>query len=211
MSGEDHGLEGRTHDAARRHGLEHRRDLTAQQRAAASARIVERLLDLHELRSGGRLALYLALPEEVDLGSATAPLRVRGWHLHLPRVLPAGAGAARAPTTRKPAGLAFVEWQPAAQLAANRFGVAEVDGPEVPLAEMDAVIVPCVAVDRQGNRVGFGAGYYDRALAAAPEVPRIGVAFEVQVLDAIDARPWDEPMDVVVTEDAVWRRSRLEP
>ena len=70
------------------------------------------------------------------------------------------------------------------------------------------VVVPCVAVDPSGNRLGFGAGYYDRALAGPSPVIRLGVAFEVQVVDRIEPAPWDVPLDVVVTESRVIRPAR---
>jgi 5-formyltetrahydrofolate cyclo-ligase len=186
-------------DEARRVGLLARRALTARQRDDASERIVQGLLGLDELTEGNRLSLYLALEEEVSLDGAVSALRARRWRLHLPRLL-GGAAAA----------MELVEWVPGAELRANRFGIGEVvDAPPVAPDEMEAFIVPCVAVDPHGNRVGFGAGFYDRMLAAAPGVPRIGVAFEVQVLPRIAARAWDVPMDVLVTERAVRRRGEL--
>jgi 5-formyltetrahydrofolate cyclo-ligase len=186
-------------EEARRIGLLARRDLTPRQRHDASERIVQRLLGLDELTDGDRLALYLALEDEASLDRAVAALRVRRWRLHLPRLLDGAAAT-----------MELVEWLPGAELRANRFGIGEVvDAPPVAPDEMDAFIVPCVAVDPHGNRVGFGAGFYDRMLAAAPGVPRIGVAFEVQVLPRIAARTWDVPMDVLVTERTVRRRGEL--
>jgi 5-formyltetrahydrofolate cyclo-ligase len=193
-------------DEARNIGLLARRALTPRQRHDFSERIVQRLLGLDELAEGARLALYLALEEEVALDRAVAPLRARRWHLHLPRLL---GGRVDTPTTDAVA-MEIVEWVPGAELRANRFGIGEVvDGPAVAPDEMEAFVVPCVAVDAQGNRVGFGAGYYDRMLASAPGVPRIGVAFEVQVVPRLAAHAWDVPMDVLVTERAVRRRGEL--
>jgi 5-formyltetrahydrofolate cyclo-ligase len=186
-------------EEARRTGLLARRALTARQRHDASERIVQRLLDLDELTEGRRLALYLALEEEVSLEGAVATLRARRWRLHLPRLLGGEAAA-----------MELVEWVPGAELRANRFSIGEVvDAPPVAPDEMEAFIVPCVAIDPHGNRVGFGAGFYDRMLVAAPGVPRIGVAFEVQVLPRIAARAWDVPMDLLVTERAVRRRGEF--
>ena len=68
------------------------------------------------------------------------------------------------------------------------------------------VVVPCVAVDRSGNRLGFGAGYYDRALAAPGGRPvTVAAVFDVQLVEAVPARDWDVPMQVVVTQSSVIR------
>ena len=71
--------------------------------------------------------------------------------------------------------------------------------------------MPCVAVDPDGHRLGFGAGYYDRALAGAAATARIGVAFEVQVVDRLEPAPWDVPLDVVVTEARTIRPDAHDP
>jgi 5-formyltetrahydrofolate cyclo-ligase len=189
-----------TPSAAREAGLAARRSLGPDRRRTLSLAAGRRLVGLPELEDATLLAGYLALPFEVDLADAQESLRSDGRVLHLPKVDDDATG----PHMR------FVEWRPGAEIVANRFGVGEVEGPTVALSELSAVIVPCVAVAADGTRVGFGAGYYDRALAGAPEPVRIGVAFEVQVVDRIDRQAWDVPMDVVVTDSSVrrWKRSR---
>src|SRR5690606_18813616 len=89
-------------------------------------------------------------------------------------------------------------------LPAGRFGV-RAPSPQaraVPLAEIDLILVPGLAFDTEGNRLGRGAGFYDRFLAtregAAP--PACGVCFEAQLVDRIPTEPWDVPMNAVVTE-----------
>jgi 5-formyltetrahydrofolate cyclo-ligase len=194
-------------EEARRIGLLARRTLTPLQRRDASAQISQRLLGLEEVAAGARIALYLALDDEVDLDAAVAPLRSRRGRLHLPRLLAGSIADQARPAAADAVAMELVEWVPSAELRANRYGVGEVvGGLPVPPDTMDVFVVPCVAVDPHGNRVGFGAGYYDRTLASAPEVPRIGVAFEAQLVARIQTRPWDVPMDVLVTERAVRRR-----
>ncbi len=105
----------------------------------------------------------------------------------------------------------FVPWEPGSVLEPNRYGIGEPKGDAVAVADLDAVVLPCVAIDDLGNRVGFGAGYYDRALGGLrsgddPARPRlIGVAFDNQRCDAIAAQPWDVSVDVVVTDLVVLR------
>ena len=113
------------------------------------------------------------------------------------------------PDEAQVARMSFVEWRTGAPLSANRFGIGEVEGDPVDLCDLGVVVVPCVALDEEGNRVGFGAGYYDEALgdAGCPSGRpiRIGVAFGVQLLNGIQTRPWDQVMDVVVTDSGTHR------
>ena len=182
-------------------------------RAKRSAQVVELLHQLPELSrpagqdGTGNLATYRALHEELDLGEAVHEWRRRNWTLHLPRIAADGPS----PGART---MDFVVWDPHdpdAGLLPNRFGIDEPEGAPVPVTELDVVLVPCVAVDPTGTRVGFGAGYYDRALAPGVATTRrptlIGVAFATQQLASIARETWDVPLDVVVTDASVIRPS----
>jgi 5-formyltetrahydrofolate cyclo-ligase len=75
---------------------------------------------------------------------------------------------------------------------------------------IDVVVLPVVGFDRRGNRLGMGAGYYDRALRRRQDAARawrrpllVGVAFACQELPAIPASPWDVPLDLIVTERGI--------
>jgi 5-formyltetrahydrofolate cyclo-ligase len=70
----------------------------------------------------------------------------------------------------------------------------------VPDPAPDWILVPGLAFDRAGRRLGYGAGYYDRLLARLPGVPRIAVAFSIQVIDQIPVDDHDLPVDILVTE-----------
>lgn len=72
-------------------------------------------------------------------------------------------------------------------------------------AAIEAVILPGSVFDRQGGRLGYGGGYYDRFLAAAPAALRIGLAFELQVVKAVPLAPHDQRLDLLVTEKGVTR------
>lgn len=109
--------------------------------------------------------------------------------------------------------MTFREWRADDVLVPGAFGIEEPpdDGRGAVSADaLSVVVAPCVAVDRAGTRVGFGAGYYDRALAEPDRRPEVVVAaFDVQVLaDELPRRPWDVPADVVVTERRTWRPER---
>lgn len=166
-----------------------RRALDGADRRAAETAIVDRLLALDVLAHAGRVAWYLATDGEVDLSGAVDELRGRGVQLYLPVVGPQRS-------------MRFAPWHHDTPMRPNRYGIDEPSHDDAVVAGadvLDAVLVPCVAVDERGHRVGFGAGYYDRALEGTDAL-RIGAVFELQVQDQLTPAPWDVPLDVVVTE-----------
>jgi 5-formyltetrahydrofolate cyclo-ligase len=188
-------------DAVRQAARSARRALTRPERAVSQARIADRLLGLPELQRPGRLALYLPTDGEVDLRALMAPLVRRGWELHLPVV-----GAERS--------MGFRAYRPDGTLVPNRYGIpepVEAGDPDRTIADLDVVVVPCVAVDRSGRRLGFGAGYYDRALGRRGRdrtCVAVAVAFGCQLAAEVPERPWDVRMDLVVTESELIRPVR---
>lgn len=179
------------HAELRTHGRAVRAALSASRRAAASERIVERLLTLPELTAAARVALYHPTGDEVDVLALGDALRARGVATLLPRV--------------EDDALAMVEVTDATPLRDGYLGLREPEGPAVDVATLQAVIVPGVAFDPGGGRLGYGGGYYDRLLTRCPAATRIGVAFAGQVVDEIPRSPHDQPVDVLVTERGVWR------
>ena len=89
----------------------------------------------------------------------------------------------------------------------NHYGIAEpiASGTPIPLNSCDIILVPLVAFDRQGNRIGMGAGFYDRALSfkqTAESVTRpilLGLAHDFQEVNKISAQNWDIPLDAILT------------
>jgi 5-formyltetrahydrofolate cyclo-ligase len=141
------------------------------------------------------------MPGEVDLRPCLDAALRRGALVYVPRIL-----------SRRNRRMVFSPWKPAARARRNVFGIAEplsVAGAR-PVVGIDVVILPVVGFDRRGNRLGMGAGYYDRALSRRRDVMRhwrrprlVGVAFACQELPAIPVSPWDVPLDLVVTERGV--------
>lgn len=86
----------------------------------------------------------------------------------------------------------------------GRYGVTEPDDscPAIEPGRMAGVLVPGLAFDREGGRLGRGRGFYDRTLAGFDGLV-VGVAFSVQLVERIPTDPWDEPMDAIVTEESV--------
>ncbi len=182
----------------RREIREQRRRLDPGWVRQASERIQRRLLALPEWVAARRVCCYLATPAEVQTGSLLAVCRQMNK--------PVWAPAWREETGR----YECVRLNPDAPLAAGRYGILEParEKQDAGGADLDLAIVPGLAFDRRGGRLGHGRGYYDRLLAAPPlaQALKIGLAFAFQLRAAVPTGASDAPMDIVVTEDAVFRR-----
>ncbi|WP_331312884.1 5-formyltetrahydrofolate cyclo-ligase [Methylobacterium mesophilicum] len=109
-----------------------------------------------------------------------------------------------------PDGLLFREWRAGDALVAGRFGLSEPD-PSLPPVEPDALIVPLAAFDRTGQRIGYGRGYYDGAIARLSRtspVLTVGIGFAAQEVERVPAEPHDRPLQYVITEAGVIRCDR---
>lgn len=169
--------------------------LTPVTRAAASHQIADRanaLLDV-KLPQGSVIALYAAKGTEVETLEIDGHAGTHGMRVGYPRIV---AGDRR---------LAFHEVARGALVAA-RFGLREprLDAPVLPLDQITAFVIPGIAFDRAGGRIGWGRGYYDATLESAPAALRIGLAFEGQLVDHIAREPHDIPVHYIVTEVATY-------
>lgn len=94
----------------------------------------------------------------------------------------------------------FLRWTPGDPLIEGPFGLHQPMA-DAPPATPDIVLVPLLAFDGRGNRLGQGAGHYDRALAQLPEALRIGIAWSVQQVHDLPVDRWDVPLHGIVTEN----------
>jgi 5-formyltetrahydrofolate cyclo-ligase len=178
----------------RRKARVQRVELPAEQRAAWSAAVGERLLELDEWREARVIGLYAPLRCEVDILPLAEEALARGKQVAFPRANPPSAT------------LSFCRVQSLGELSPGAYGIPEppdVAARRVTLEEMDLLLVPGLAFDFEGQRLGFGGGYYDRLLSErgrGGEPYAIGVAFECQVLSALPVAPHDRPVDALVTE-----------
>jgi len=135
---------------------------------------------------------YFPLPGELDPLPLLTALHGRGLRLALPVVRPGPD-------------LIFREWRPGAPLKRGKFGLQE--PPDAyPELVPDIVLVPLLAFDRAGNRIGYGAGYYDaalRKLRRRGKVTAIGIGFDEQEFPEVPCEPQDEPMDLILTPSRV--------
>jgi 5-formyltetrahydrofolate cyclo-ligase len=112
------------------------------------------------------------------------------------------------PLLDEPGRLRFAAWQPGAPLRHNRYGIPEPDVTQGDLAasELDVVLLPLLGFDRKGNRLGMGAGYYDRSFAFLGNAPRpsrpvlVGIGYHFQELAEITAQAWDIRLDFIATD-----------
>lgn len=172
-----------------------RADLAPRERVQAAAAIVAALEQIPEFLVDPRIAGYWAVGGEVPLNIVQMRLVARDQRYFLPRLDADGS-------------LEFAAWQAGAALAPNRFGIPEPAADAAPCAarELDVVLVPLLGFDRKGNRLGMGAGYYDRTFAwlrdqARPAQPLlVGIGYHFQEVSELAAQPWDVPLDYIATE-----------
>ncbi len=170
-----------------------RKALPAGACAERSARIVERLVALESLASARAVGVFWPIEDrhEVDLRSLDARLRARGVRVAYPGIEP----DALAMTFR------FVEHPDAMEPRGFGFREPSTGEPEALAGELDAIVVPALAVDPRGHRIGYGAGYYDGTLPRfAPPATAIAVAFDFQLIAEAPDSPRDVPVAWIVTD-----------
>ncbi len=180
-----------------RTGREKLRRMLRDQRAALaeplvramSADVCAAVAALPAFARATRVALYASVRGEIDPTELRAPLHARAADVVYPRVM-----------STDPPLLAFCRVDRDEPLAAGRFGIPEpAAATAVDAATIDLILVPGVAFARDGHRLGFGHGYYDHALAAAPRALRVGLCHDFQLVDRLPPRAGDEPVDVILT------------
>lgn len=168
--------------------LAERKSLQADFCAAASARIQQRFLNSDLFQSAGSLALYSAIHNEVLTDGVFRQALDVGKTLVYPRI--------------KNDELEFVQVGCAADLIPGAFGVLEPRGDNlVRVDRLDLIVVPGVVFDHAGHRLGYGRGFYDRALAACREgCAKVGFAYDLQLVAALPVASHDKALTVLMTE-----------
>jgi len=171
--------------------------LTREERDRASAAIATRLWSVPEVAEAETLLLFSGRADEVETDPIAIEAIRRGITIAYPLIRPASGT------------LTLHRVESPEALVAGSHRIREPDpaqAPPVAPASVDAVLVPGLAWDRTGGRLGRGAGYFDR-LFADPEWRgfRCGLFFAWQELPAVPRDPWDAPLHAVVTDLGVWR------
>lgn len=171
-----------------------RQSLSPDERRGAGAAIAQVVFALPEFERAARVAAYVALEDEVPTAAILDAVLARGHSLLLPRIVENALEFARVAdlTTLRP----------------GQWGVLEAPDScaASTLAPDDLVLVPGVAFDRSGRRLGRGGGHYDRVFAALETPPfRVGLAFSFQLVEVVPAGRGDRSVDGVATESGFLR------
>lgn len=145
---------------------------------------------LQKLPQEASVFCYLSLPDEPDTTPITDYCLQNGHLLCIPRCLDNGGMQACRFTDKK-------------ELTKNRFGIWEPSESAEVIQNPDVIIVPALAFDRQGFRLGRGGGYYDRYLAGRSALT-IGLCHQAAFVDLLPRDPWDIPVALVVSEQGIW-------
>ena len=178
--------------ALRQSALARREALAPDMRTAAAQTLAARGLPV-AVPAGAIVSGYSPMKSELNPVPLMRKLADAGAQLALPVVQGRG----------KP--LTLRHWQFGAPLVSGVWGIRE-PGPNAPEAFPQIMLVPLAAFDRRGHRIGYGAGYYDMTIArirAMQPVTAIGIAFAAQEIAAVPDTPFDQRLDLVLTEREV--------
>ena len=180
--------------------------LTAHMREQAAASAIEIVLRHPRFQRAQRIAGYIGSKGELDPTPLLEQAAAMNKRCYLPVLHPFRHGR-----------LWFYRWNPEDRMTLNRFGIPEPDvraGGLIAARDLDLVIVPLLGFDNACHRIGMGGGYYDRSFAFTRRLRHIsapfmlGFAHEAQRVDELPQRPWDVPMDAVVTQRKLYCRPR---
>ena len=191
-----------TRNSLRRALRERRAALTAPEQRRAAQQLAAQVAGARLYRVSRRIALYLPNNGEID----PQPLMNRMHAAHKTCYLPI---LSRLKHDR----LWFAPYTPDTPLDLNRFGIPEPTVPArqwVRAQELDLILMPLVAFDAHGNRLGMGGGFYDKSLAflrtrrlwRKPHL--VGLAHDFQRVERLETFPWDVPLQAVVTDQGVY-------
>ena len=146
-------------------------------------------------RTAHCVALYMSMPGEVETGPLLETAFRQGKSVYLPRVFGKGK-------------MIFYPAGPATRLTRSAFGILEPPESEEGMTcisphRPDIILVPGLAFDRLGYRLGYGGGYYDRFLAPGGHARRIGLSFAENLVPELPHETWDERMSLLCTEDGL--------
>ncbi|MCU0946313.1 MAG: 5-formyltetrahydrofolate cyclo-ligase [Rubritepida sp.] len=158
---------------------------------ALGAALAEVILREAPPPAGALVAGFASMGREIDTGPLLAALHARGHRLALPVTPPRGEP------------LRFRTWAPGEAMAPGPMGTREPASGD--FVTPDWLIVPLLAFDRTGARLGYGGGYYDRTLAALPGAMAIGVAYAAQEVPEVPVGPQDVRLALIATERGLIR------
>lgn len=167
---------------------ERRMNLSMEYIQTASDKIFEKLLENEDFKNAKVIMSYMDFKNEVKTDKINEYIKKVGKTLVLPKVI----------TKEK-----MIAIEDKNKYIVSPFGNSEPDGEEY-IGEIDVIITPGVAFDRDKNRVGFGRGYYDRFFVKYPNAKKIAIAFEEQMInEGIETDKYDKKVDILITENNI--------
>ncbi|MCW7547650.1 5-formyltetrahydrofolate cyclo-ligase [Photorhabdus sp. APURE] len=176
-----------------------RRELTSEQQSLFAKQAAERAINHPKIRQANKIALFLSFDGELDTRPLINQLWQQNKQIYLPVLHPFSYHH-----------LLFLNYQPDTPLIRNRFNIEEppLDVEQVlPLPELDIMMIPLVAFDRTGQRLGMGGGFYDRTLSQWQQKNfyPIGLAHNCQLVDTLPSAEWDIPLPEIITPEKIWQ------
>ncbi|HCU24657.1 MAG TPA: 5-formyltetrahydrofolate cyclo-ligase [Deltaproteobacteria bacterium] len=178
----------RLKEILRREAVRRRAALTAAERAQADAAIAGRFMALPQVTLLQELGVYWSTPEEASTREIVSRMREAGARILWPRWIPEASSLEFAAAHET-------------ELLAKRWGILEpsAEAPVIPLHRIDGLVIPGLAFDESGRRLGRGRGFYDRVLQNYRGL-RFALAYDIQVLPEVPAEAHDERVDWILTE-----------
>ena len=193
--------------ALRQQIREKRRSRSDTEREHAAFLLCERIASSKLFVQIKHIAFYLSSDGEMNLNLLIQHAWQQGKSCYLPVLAE--------PNTKK---LWFVPYTPETKLKNNRFGIPEpIHSHSTRLRKtlsLDLILMPLVAFDEQGNRIGMGGGFYDRTLAFLRQRHKwhkpnlLGIAYDFQKQEQIEIKPWDIPLQAVATEKSLYLNNK---
>lgn len=179
-------------ESTRKEILRLRLEMSCEDFHRKSVMVQSRFLELKEFKTAKRVALYVSFKNEVLTESICEEAITEGKEVFFPKI---SKGRKR---------LLFAMAEKKEDFSKGAYGVPEPGGLSMmgELSDIDLIVVPGVAFDLEGNRLGYGRGYYDTTLKTVCCLT-VGLAYEFQVLDSICSESHDVKMDKVITESRI--------
>lgn len=174
--------------------LKQRRYLSVSAQTEASKAIAKQIIELPSYRESKKIGLYMAINNEVNLNAIFLDAANKNKLCFFPKVIDND-------------NMLFLPCTNLQNVTTNKWGIAEPNSQKIQAIaahNLDILIMPLVAFDDKGHRIGMGKGYYDKGLADNRPKLLIGCAYEFQKVADIPAQPWDIHLDIIVTEQAIY-------
>jgi 5-formyltetrahydrofolate cyclo-ligase len=173
--------------------LEARENHEESERSKKDSAIEDKMFSLHEFKKAKIILFYVSIRGEVRTDKMISESLEKGKRILVPFA------------DLKNKRLLISEINDLDELSPGAFGIPEPKNPrEFPLEKIDLVIIPGIAFDKKGNRVGYGMGFYDRFLKGfKSHVPKIALAYDLQIVSEIPADGDDVRVDKVITEKEI--------